>query len=321
MRRLAKSALEERGSSAASPGLQAAPKKSLDHAERDLLRLFRSLGMSVDIPISQYVFGLSCVPHLKVRAWWEYLLKFRSPLLFGGFTRREQEAELAMKCFWENLKGSMGEHNVYSTHRDRLECCLPFYLFLDEGTSLRKSAVLVMSMQPVLGSSTASKFNAALQQDRKRKRDPDPEVVKQIMSDCQAHNAKGITYNSRFLYTVLPKKVYKKNDRLDKVLNKLANECIDVMSNGVAIGSKTYYPVCLGVKGDAPMLMRLGNFTRGFSHMGRNKGCCFECQAGVDGHHFEDVRLAPDWEPSPLYCQTLHGAIPLTADSGPACAR
>ena len=302
MRRLAQSALEEHGSSECSEGLVRAARGDEKHAERDLLRLFSSLGMSLNIPISHYRFGLTMLPHLKLRAWWEYLLKSRSSLALAGFHRHQQEAELALKCFWDNLRSCMPDHQVFQSHGDRLETCVPYCLFLDEGTSLRKSAVLVISMQPVLGTSTAAKFSDGLRGNGKRKRSRDssldPAALKQLMAQSQAHNGSGRTYSSRFLYSVLPKKVYHKNDRMDRLLEKLADECTGLMSAGVRVGSTTFYPVCLGVKGDAPMLIRVGHLNRGFSHMGKNKGCCFECLAGTAGYHFEDVRWAPDWEGS-----------------------
>ena len=104
--------------------------------------------------------------------------------------------------------------------------------------------------------------------------------------------------------------MYKKNTLLTGLLENLAQECVQVLSEGVS-SSETFYPCCIGVKGDAPMLMKVGNFSRGFSHMGRDRGCCFECRAGESPFPFEDVRLVPVWgstvyssrpyvDPSPL---------------------
>ena len=69
-----------------------------------------------------------------------------------------------------------------------------------------------------------------------------------------------------------------------------------------------YYPVCLGLKGDAPALAKAGYFNRYFANMGKNKGCCHECLAGLDEFPFEDVGpdaawqstvgLAPPWKES-----------------------
>ena len=293
MRRLAKGTLAEPGFQG-SPALEAAARGDLNHAERDLLALFRSQGMTLPLKITHYLLGGVWLAHLKVRAWWTYLLKSRSELVLGGFRRTQPESELAMKCFWENLRGVMADHRVFQTHSDRLQTCVPFFLFLDEGVGLRKSGVLVVSLQSVLGTSTVETFMAA----QKRGRELDAASLQLLMTEAQRHNASGSTYNSRYLYTVLPKKVYKKNDLLDSMLDKLASECIELMGEGVHAGSQKFYPVCLGLKGDAPMLARVGNLTRSFSHMGQDKGCCFECLAGERGFNFEDVRLSPNWEPS-----------------------
>ena len=202
MRRLAKSALEETGGAELSPALQAVAKGSLEHAERDLLRLFRSRGMSLDVRISAYDFhpGMH-VPHLKVKHWFKHLLRERSELVFGGFSKGP-EAKLAMMTFWQNLRGCMPDHSIFRTHRDRLQNCLPFYLFLDEGVGLRKSGVLVISMQCVLGCETAKNFTAALQ--RAQQRNPDLEMdavaVKKLMTESQAHNAAGRTDSFTRLY-------------------------------------------------------------------------------------------------------------------------
>lgn len=303
MKRLAKATLEERGDDACSPGLKKAASGSLDHAERDLLKTFEQLGMTIDVAISLYRFGLVHIAHIKVAAWFRYLLKFRSDRLFGGFQRSQAESQLAMKCFWENLRGVMPDHSVYRTHGDRLKHCIPFYLFMDEGVGLRKSGVLVISLQAVLGCSTAHLFSR-----KARSRDFCEAEMLDIMTESQTHNAAGRTYESRFLYTVLPKKVYKKNGNLDKLLDRLAQECVDVL-DGIQIRGQTYYPVCLGLKGDAPQLITVGHFKRGFSHMGKNIGCCWECQAGEAGFPFEDTGFSPVW------ASTLYSVRPYTTPS------
>ena len=303
MKRLAKAALEERGEDMCSPGLKKAANGSLDHAERDLLKTFESLGMTIDVDISLYRFGLVHIAHIKVYAWFRYLLKFRSSLLFGGFEKSQAESQLAMKCFWENLRGTMPDHSVYRTHGDRLQNCLPYYLFMDEGVGLRKSGVLVISLQPVLGCSTARLFS-----EKACSCDLSEAELLEVMTQSQSHNSAGSTYNSRFLYSILPKKVHKKNGNLDKLMDKLAQECIDAQ-NGIQIRSQTYYPICLGVKGDAPQLIALGHFTRGFSRMGHHKGCCWECQAGEAGFPFEDTGFSPAWS------STLYSVRPYTNPS------
>ena len=314
MKRLAMSAVQELPKHLVSAGLESAGKQSrLEHAERDLIRLFASLGMSCPLVLSTYQFGQHSVPHVKLHSWFSVLLKERSDLLFGGFRKDQQEAQLALQTFWLHYKATAPDHTVYRSHSDRLSNCLPYYLFFDEGVGLRKSGVLVVSWEILLGLDTAKVFQENLSKAGRR---PD---LTDVMTVSQCHNAKGRTWDTRFLYTVLPKKVYKAKGQgiLEKLLHKLALECVQMMQEGVSLGGRTFYPICLGVKGDAPMQAKLGAFTRNFQRMGRNKGCCFECKAGLDPYCFEDVRLAPAWE------ETIFAQRPYTNPSPllqiPAC--
>ena len=291
MKRLARSAVEEMPEHLVSVGLKAAGKDTrMEHAERDLLKLFRTLGMSLPLKVELYQHGFIFVAHLKLRAWFTLLLKERSELLFAGFNRTRTEAELALTCFWQNFKVAQPDHEVFRTHGDRLQHCLPYYLFLDEGVGLRKSGVLVVSFEMLVGSDTADAFVRNLQNGGRR-----PNLM-QVMSESQCHNARGRTWDSRFLYTVLPKKAYKNNGVFPKLLGWLADECVELTQHGVTVRGVSYYPICLGVKGDAPMQAKVGNFQRSFANMGYNKGCCFECKAGLHPYCFEDTRFTPDWE-------------------------
>ena len=291
MKRLMRSVLDDmpEGTRVSVALKSAANTKHLRNAERDLLKLFKSLGMTADVPIDLHSFGLRFVAHVSLRSWFRFLLTYKSELMLGGFHRRQAEAELAMATFWNNFKAVCGQHEIFRTHADRLERCVPYYLFFDEGVGLRKSAVLVISMQVVLGTATAEKFLEAVSSGQSSDR-------KLLMSESQQLNSKGSTYNTRFLYAILPKKFYKKNDLLPKLLEKIAQDAIDVMQTGIQVRSETFYGVCLGIKADAPMHSKLANLTRSSAHMGKNHGVCYECCAGLPGFPFEDCREAPLWE-------------------------
>ena len=312
MKRLAKAIVEEVPEHLRSAALRAAAQGTrLEHAERDLLRLFRAMKMSLPVPINLHSWGLLFVPHMSVKDWFHYLLRSRSELVLGGFGRRKDEARLAMATFWENLRGNKPDHQIYRTHSDRLSSCFPFYLFLDEGVGLRKTGVLIISLQFVLGVQTAELFAKALEEAhaKARGRRLSGDTVARLMTESQQHNNRGITYSTRFLYTVLPKKMYKKTTLLEKVLTKLADEITDVMCQGLQVSSDTFYGVCLGVKGDAPMQAKISNATRSFQHMGFNKGVCMECEAGLQNYNFEDTALSPAWEP------TIYRSRPYTVPS------
>lgn len=135
---------------------------------------------------------------------------------------------------------------------------MPFFLHLDEGTGLRKSAVMVYNMQVVWGQDTAKKFNEIfVGQSGRTERD-----VAQYMLEAQTHNQRGSTYTTRYLYTILPKRWYtKKFVRVyDLVLKKLTEESCTLASEGIA----GWHFVCLGMKGDAPALAKAGHLNRSF---------------------------------------------------------
>ena len=317
MKRLMKSVLEDipEGSHVSAALKSAANTKNMGNAERDLLKLFKSLDMSVDVPIDLHQFGFRFVAHVKLRSWLKFLLTYKSELLLGGFHRRQAEAELALGAFWSNFRAVFGQHEVFRTHADRLPQCVPYYLFFDEGVGLRKSAVLVISMQCVLGTGTAEKFLEAVSLAQSSNEDCRVDT-KLLMTQSQQHNSKGSTYNTRFLYSVLPKKFYRKNELLPKLLAQIAKDAIDVMQAGIQVRSETLYGICLGVKADAPMHSKLRNLTRSFAHMGQGHGVCYECCAGQPAFPFEDCRAAPKWEASIYTARPFRNLSPLLSIPG-----
>ncbi|CAJ1451398.1 unnamed protein product [Effrenium voratum] len=297
IKKFANSALKEFGSVCEKDLAElrrAANTRHLNNAERDLHRLLRKRKLAVPLGISTCSFGSLKVQYLSLSStWFPFLLRNKPEFLLGGFNYDSGNATLLLDTFWANLQQTMGEHAVYSLQAGQLSQCVPFYLHMDEGTGLRKSAVLIISAQPVFGQCTAERFYQAFR-DRT---DVSDESMHQIMTASQFHNTRGDTYNSRLLFTILPKKMYTgKNERtMEGFLEIIAQECTKMMTEGVKVRGTQFYPVCLGLKADAPMLVKAGNFNRSFMNMGKNKGCCWECLAGRDDYPFEDVGTSPVW--------------------------
>ena len=172
---------------------------------------------------------------------------------------------------------------------------MPFYLHIDEGTGLRKSAVLIITAQVVFGQETADRFKQELSG-----RSPSRQEAFNAMTRAQFHSSRGSTYKSRFLFTCLPKKWYtRKNSSIyGGMLQTLASECLDLFTDGIKFFGETYYFVCLGLKADQPAQAKAGNFNRYFANMGRDKGCCYECLAGRDAFPFEEISRSPSWLPT-----------------------
>lgn len=295
LKMFAKAAIDECGDLLSSKVLtQAANTKSLQNAERDLLSLLRKCGMTIPIRPTLLSFGVNKVevPCICLKTWWPYLLTSHSSFVLGGFGMGPM-SKLLLETYWKNMEMVAPDHAIFLTDDRPLECCVPFFLHLDEGVGQRKKAVLVINAQTVFGQETASRYMDFYTSCRGRT----TEDAQMCMSQAMFHSSRGSTYTTRFLVSAIAKKNYaKKNDDVFVgLLDLLAEECSSLFESGVNIRGKTFYPVCMGLKGDAPALAKAGFFSRYFGTMGKNKGCCYECMAGFDGYDFENVSPTASW--------------------------
>lgn len=250
--------------------------------------------MSLPLRTHSHTLGANhvSVPCIPLKTWWPYLLVHRSPLVLGGFERGA--SKLLLQTFWKNLENAMPDHEIFEMHDAAALCqCVPFYLHMDEGVGQRKKGVMVINFQSVFGQECASRY----QEHCKSVGHPRRVDEETGMSQSQFHSSKGSTYKSRFLVTCMSKKQYgKKNEDVwVQFLEVLARECCSLMTSGVQVRGTTWFPICLGLKGDAPMLAKAGFFTRYFGTMGKDRGCCHECLAGHDGYDFENCSLQASW--------------------------
>ena len=275
--------------------LHKAGKAQPQNAERDLHRIFQHSGLSLPIKPQCATYGMQDVHFMSMKTWWPYLIKERSEYVMGGFSRKDPTSTLLLKNFWKQFQSNYHDHAVFDLHDSpsRLGKAIPYYLHIDEGTGLRKSAVLVINMQCALGIPSSTRFATSCSHVTSHSF----EDLERRLTECQFHNGTGTTYKTRFLYTVLPKKAYSnKNSHVYwGVLETLAQECKDLMENGVQVCGGTWYPICLGIKGDMPALVKSGRFKRSFMNLGHNKGICYECLAGYVGYEFEDTHDQATW--------------------------
>eukprot|EP00438_Fugacium_kawagutii_P002945 Skav220649 [mRNA] locus=scaffold2038:214513:216366:+ [translate_table: standard] len=267
---------------------RAASSHCIRNAERDLHNVFRDEGLALPI-LPKVADGLDDVPYLSLHTWFPFLLKSYSCLLLGGFQRQHWNAKLLLTTFWENFQGCFPTHEFFNIREpDEYARSVPFYLHIDEGTGLKKNAVLILSFQCIFGRESADRF-------AEYQGIPDQ---KERMTRAQWHNSRGSTFLTRFLVSALPKKVYggKLKDVYYQFLDVVAKECRDLFTEGIVIENEIWYPICLGVKGDQPALIKSGKMKRSFMNLGKDKGCCWECLAGNVGLPFEQVSTKPSWE-------------------------
>ena len=96
-----------------------------------------------------------CVP---IGAVAKYILENHPEKLLGGAKdlRSFSEFQSVLRNFWQAFRVLYPGHNVFERFGDRLGQCIPCKFHCDEGTGLRRSAVMQMSWGPVLAGSPNS---------------------------------------------------------------------------------------------------------------------------------------------------------------------
>ena len=248
-----------------------ATKLSTTGHENRLSRNLAVYGLSADISISDVDVGLKQKhPVLRVADALQTLAavgKFEGQFLMG-------HSSSAFEAFWDRFKLLQPEHPVFANHASCTGSCVPICLHFDEGTTLKKKSIMVVSVQPLLGKGT-----------RKRK-----------SSDAEPGcNMLGDSLLTRLLYSVMLGRVYNsrkaKGKPLSLLVKNLSLELRDAFFNGVelAVGDdvRKYFLVPIAVKGDWPALAKVGQLTRHFGRQAQQKpghGICHLCLADKDGY-------------------------------------
>ena len=296
MKRFAEAAIKETGNPLVNKVLeQAANTTCLKNAERDLLHLFKKQGLMENITTTTLKLGpkRQPVPCVQIGTWMEHLLRTKPQFLLGGF-QPGQEADMLLETYWQNIFKCMPDHDGMLACEGQWCSSIPFYIHLDEGVGQRKRAVLVINLQTAFGPETAQRYQEWYQSSDHSVGD---RGARECMTKAQFHNSKGSTLRSRFLFSALSKKMYtRENEKVyDELLSHLADECVCLLSHGVTVAGRTWYGVCMGLKGDAPALKKAAGFTRSFANLGKDKGICPECLAGRNDVPFEDCGQQAVW--------------------------
>ena len=206
-----------------------------------------------------------CVP-IKVVA--DYLLEFHPAKLLPGFSTGNIKAvEKNLSDFWPAYRQYNANHPVFNDHQNKLHRCLPCKLHSDEGTGLRKSAVMQYSWGGVL---------------------------------TDAPNS----FDRYFFWCSLLGEEYKKahagyeagNVVLDEVCEELARQCQETYLNGVQSAKLdcVFFLVWLGLEGDLPAQARAFRLKRNFG-CSPNKMCPW-CEADDISLPFSDNTETAQWK-------------------------
>ena len=279
---------------------------SLPHAESGLHRIIREWGMA--LPIDVYLFnkGTLFAPMCMPSKVLEFYLCKKPGILFGGFPRNHFALDAFLQSFWEGYRYEDGDHEVFRVHGNRLNRCFPVCIYADEGRGLRKAPIQVVALETLWGGKTFSACEKLAKSHGWNS---------QTFFQASDHTGRGSSLTSRLLLYVLPHGAYKKKQKhfWYDTFGAPVKDLASLFTSGITDTSgETWFPILIGVKGDAPALNKIGNFSRSFQRVAGKVGVCHQCLAGTRGHMWEDMRSSASWH------ATIYQERPWTARK-PSC--
>eukprot|EP00913_Durusdinium_trenchii_P009469 g8899.t2 len=211
------------------------------------------------------------------------------------------------RSFWDRFEKLQPDFQVFDDPDFDRENTAAFYVHGDEGRTLKKSGIMITSLQSCLGYGTDAK---------RLKRDHSGHLKPLI-------NYQGNTYATRFVSSILPKRLYEDDPEFfHAVMAKTAGSLKSLLETGVVDRRGNRRKICvIAVKGDWPYLIKSGRLARHFSTGAKRgverrapKGKCHLCQAGCRGFPYEDlgnlraawrstIGLTVPWETTPPFLQ------------------
>lgn len=252
---------------------------------------FVASGLSANVPVTMLDISMKkSLPSIKATDMFRAMAlhdKISSCLLGGGGLE-------TLSTFWSRYRVHFPDHPLFRDHGHHLQFCLPLLMHADEGRYLKREQLLIMSWQSMIGEGTRP------QRDYRSEAD---------CRETQGLNFKGSSYRTRFLLATLLSLHYRKKnrdgDRLKNLLNAVVDDFLEFYRAGVEVvfqGTRIkFYGILLNLKGDWPMLSKLGNLKQ---HFGRKtKGgapteqsaICHLCRAGCAGYPYHEFEINAKW--------------------------
>ena len=279
-------------------------------AESGVHKVFKEHGLVPPIPISQVDLGvptLRAFPIIRLQDWGKYLLD--TGLLWRQMTGCDtfEKMNAVLAEFWNRMRSIFPNHGVYQLASDgvlELENTIPIYSHTDEGRSLKKNPILVISTHGVLGRGTFAFLRAGKHKAKLSRNSMGMNFVNHPMA-------------SHFVFATFLKAVSDLHPGCLDTLMKLYSEDIEsLLLEGVTSSdhTKQVWFCHMNTKGDLPALQRVGSLQRNFLRAPKAKaskkpasGICHLCLAGkehrapdgssnnVSPYPFEDLGLNPGW--------------------------
>ena len=202
------------------------------------------------------------------------------------------QGEAVLTNFWDEFL------ELYPTHPLQLDVLdgqtdtsllVPLLIHGDGGRHYRKSEIMVVQCQPVLGLGT--RISRKRFGDHQRR---DGEL-----------NFLGHSFSTRFLMATLTKQYYAKDPQpLLQLMTKISEFFESLYTQGLRVHGKTLKFLVLGLKGDLPFISKVAQLRRSFTHTRKRKqhehskelaGICWLCHAGTPDVPFEDGSRTATW--------------------------
>eukprot|EP00438_Fugacium_kawagutii_P014316 Skav210897 [mRNA] locus=scaffold2900:2025:3689:+ [translate_table: standard] len=263
------------------------------NSERDAHRTVQKHGSSLDIPISEMDVGgdRPRLPWINPKDWFQYIIRHGLLYMLSGLQFQERDCVgQVWKRFWARYRVLNEDFSLFRTDFNP-ETTIGLFLHGDEGRTLKKSGIMVTSLQSILGYGF----------DRKRLKVPLDERKLQV-------NFSGHTFLTRLVVSVCPKILYQSDpDLFHNAMNKLAEQMKLLLDVGIRdpITGISWKFVILGIKGDMPYLQKIGRLKRSWNtgvKRGNQRrdppGVCHLCLAGCNRYPCEDTGHVPGWLPT-----------------------
>lgn len=276
-------------------------------AEQKAHTVLRKHGLTCEMDVDKCDLGESKnhkgFPYFKFSNWVKYLLNT------GRLSRQLCACEnldsmkLKLEEFWKRYEAIHPSHKIFEM-RDAgldLRLVIPVYSHSDEGRSLKKQALWLLSTHGALGRGTRGFL--------KKGKDKLP------LTRCGLGlNFCGHTWTTNFMFGCMLRRIFKKFPSvLDKYLGVYAEDMEELLQQGVWDSAGVVNIRCchLGHKGDLPALFRVGNMNYSFNNAPKaartSKPCagiCWMCCAGQEANPrtgavavpYEDTSGKPLWE-------------------------
>eukprot|EP00438_Fugacium_kawagutii_P024328 Skav216812 [mRNA] locus=scaffold135:76492:78012:- [translate_table: standard] len=220
---------------------------------------------------------------------------------------KENDADRCCKIwqrFWSRYRCINPGHEIFRRPNHDFSRTCAIMIHGDEGRSLRKAAMMVISAHSILG------FGLSTSSSKKKNE-----------YKAQRLNYEEPTWSTRFLLSVLPKHYYSEDSEnlwpTDPFQQLMAAICEDIRAlydTGVETPLGRFYFCTISVMGDWPFIQKCGNLSRSCFNISKaassrtaSKGICHLCKADMTNVVWTDFQSEPpSWLPT---VNTLSGFV------------